>query len=121
MKYTIVPRAEGPFRHCDALTRMAFGLLWDRYQLSHRTVTYQGDSAEFYDELWDDVYCIYTADQLAADLDVCERTARRCLGQLRAAQIIDWRRASFAGANRIFFSRTFRVWMASEGISDGTP
>ena len=37
-KWNMIPSAEGPFSGLDAMARYCFGLLYDRYRLSLRSV-----------------------------------------------------------------------------------
>lgn len=37
-KWNMIPSAEGPFKGLDAMARYCFGLLYDRYKLSERSV-----------------------------------------------------------------------------------
>lgn len=97
VKYTIVPRAEGCFARCDALTRYAFGLIYDRWRLSDRPESR---------DRWRDqrgVYCVYERAELAAALGCTLPTLRRCMQCLEAEGLLDsWRAERNGGAYRYY-------------------
>lgn len=102
-RFVKVPMAQGYFTGIDPLARLAFGLLWDRYRLSDTNVTNAGlNESAWYDEAFDDIFFVYDVAKLAADMGCSERTARRCLDDLRRSGIITWKRTRFGGANKYF-------------------
>lgn len=115
--YTIVPLPTGPFEHIDALSRLCFGLIWDRYRVSSYNVTGTAGDSPWYDEDQEEVFCLYRQDELARDMGCSERTVRRCLETLREAGIIWWRKAVYKGANRYFVDPPIReyLWPRREG------
>lgn len=98
-KYTIVPMPTGPFQGLDPLSRLAFGLIWDRLRLSSYNTT--GNRSQWIDEETGAVYCFYPQQDLAQDMGCSERTARRCMHDLERARIISTRRADYGRAYRI--------------------
>lgn len=98
--YTLVPRPEGIFKGFDPVTRMVFGAIWDRYRLS--CYNQMGNENDWYDEVEERVYCVFSHAQLAEIVGVSERTIRRSLEALAADNIIWWRKATFKGACRYF-------------------
>lgn len=121
MKYTIVPLAEGPFEYCDALSRMAFGLIWDRYKVSDYNVTGAGADSAWYDEVYDDVFCVYNVGELAQKIGCSERTARRCLDDLQRQGVIFWRRAEYGGANRYFVTHRTKEYLRRDASLQNSP
>lgn len=121
MKYTIVPLPEGPFEYCDPLSRMAFGLIWDRYKVSDYNVTGEGADSAWYDEVYDDVFCVYNVGELARKIGCSERTARRCLDDLLRQDVIYWRRAEYGGANRYYFPQRIKDYMRRETTLQNLP
>lgn len=86
VNYTIVPRRVFPFEGLDAMTRYAFGLIYDRYRLSSREET---------KERWKDehgVYCVFDRQDLADELGVSLPTLRRCMESMVKAGVLVMRR-----------------------------
>lgn len=115
-KYTIVPLADGPFAGLDALSRMAFGLIWDRYKLSSYNVSGAAGDCEWYDHRREEVFCIFSHVELARLIGCSERTVRRCLGDLKDADVIDWRRCAYGGACRFYVHEHIREYMRPQSI-----
>ena len=92
-KYTIVPNPVGPFAGLDPLARLVFGLIWDRHRLSRYNVV--GGQERWIDR----------NGELAG---LSERTVRRCLDDLRRAQIVSWQKSGFRGVNRYYID--LAVW-----------
>ncbi len=86
VNYTIVPRRVFPFEGLDALTRYAFGLIYDRYRLSRREETR---------ERWKDehgIYCVFDRQELADELGVSLPTLRRSMDAMVKAGVLVMRR-----------------------------
>ena len=86
VNYTIVPRRVFPFEGLDAMTRYAFGLIYDRYRLSSREETR---------ERWTDehgTYCVFDRQELADELGVSLPTLRRCMDAMVKAGVLVMRR-----------------------------
>lgn len=96
VNYTIVPRCVPPFDRLDALTRYAFGLIYDRYRLSAREET----RAQWTDDF--DVYCVYDRADMARELGVTLPTVRRCMDALVAADVLIMRRSGPHAAWRYY-------------------
>lgn len=98
-KFTFIPSPCGPFNRIDPSARLVFGLIWDRYRLSR----YSTDTG---DDRWQDsdgeVYCVYSQTELAEHSGLTERTVRRCLDTLEAANLLRWRKVGFNGCNRYY-------------------
>lgn len=122
----MVPRAEGPFERIDALARMAFGLIWDRWQLSVITSRKQGgfalvlpeDIRERYNGRPVATYCVYTQADLAREMGVTERTARRCVADLRVAGLVDVHRRAALGASCYTIPRAVVEYLPHQYIRD---
>ena len=104
-KYTTVPRCEYPFQNCDALTRYAFGLIFDRWKLSAKEENW----VKFTDCLG--TYCVYDRKELAAELGITQPTLRRCLDKLVDEGLIHVDRAERFGAYRYYLTTIARVWL----------
>lgn len=101
--YTLVPRAQGSFAGLDCLSRYAFGLIFDRYQLSTRPKTM---------ESWHDdhgYYCVYDRAELARDMGVTLPTVRRCIKALEDAHVLTMRRAGTGAAWRYYVSISVEI------------
>lgn len=107
VNYTIVPRCVPPFDGLDALTRYAFGLIYDRYRLSSREETRQRWTDE------NGVYCVYDRADLAREMGVTLPTVRRCMDALAAAGLVYMRRSGPHGAWRYYPSVTARDAMGA--------
>ena len=106
-KWNLIPSAEGPFSGLDAMARYCFGLLYDRFKLSRKSVDVYS-SEKFLGarlvKLADlnprkfagddrlkktyDVYCVFKQKDLAAAMGCTERTVRRCIDTLRESGVI---------------------------------
>ncbi len=104
--YTIVPLPQGPFAALDPLARLCFGLIWDRYKISSYNVTGCAGGSPWYDYDEEEVFCVFGQDELAQQMGVSERTVRRCLADLKAAGLIWWRKAKYAGSCRYYVDYT---------------
>lgn len=105
-KYTIVPNPAGPFAGLDPLSRLVFGLIWDRHRLSRYNVI---GGQERWIDADGQVFCLYSQDELAAQAGLSVRTVRRCLDDLRRAQIITWAKSGFRAVNRYYIDHA--VWL----------
>lgn len=125
--YVMVPRADGPFKGLDPLARMCFGLIWDRWQLSTISNRKKGGSFVFRipDELRSryrdspvSTYCVYTHAELAAEIGCSERTARRCVADLRAAGLVDVFRRGVMGASCFTIPSDVRAYMPKDRLRE---
>lgn len=112
--YTIVPLARGPFEGVDALARLCFGLIWDRYKLSVYNVQGSSEDSPWYDYDVDDVFCQYSQDELAFEMGVSARTVRRCLADLQEARIIRWRKVQYRGVCRYYVNQRIREYLKGQ-------
>lgn len=101
-KYMLVPLPRGIFARYDLTTRAVIGALYDRTRLSGYNQIGDPSGRAWYDHERDCVYCVYAQDELAAQLGVSDRTIRRSLDTLRRDGLVDWRKATYKGANRYY-------------------
>lgn len=135
-KWSMIPSAEGPFKGLDVMARYCFGLLYDRYKLSARSVDeycsekflgarmvklcdlnpskFPGDTRT---KVSYETYCVYKQKDLAAEMGCTERTVRRCIDTLREAGLIETERAGFNGANRFYIPFTIRKYFSTDDAS----
>lgn len=135
-KWNLIPSAEGPFSGLDAMARYCFGLLYDRYKLSQKSVDeYRSEKflgarvhrlcdlnpRRFPDDtrtkIMHEVYCVYKQKDLAAEMGCTERTIRRCLDTLREAGVIETERAGFNGANRFFIPFSVQQYFNTDDMA----
>lgn len=109
--YTLCPLPQGPFAALDPLARLCFGAIWDRYKVSCYNVTGSTGDSPWYDHDEDEVFCVFGQGELARLLGISERTVRRCLGDLKAAGLIWWRKAQYAGSCRYYVDYTARAYL----------
>ena len=117
-KYTIVPLPTGVFEGITPLSRMCFGFIWDRYRVSCYNVS--GGHDAWYDYDWDETFCVFSHRELSEQVGASERTIRRCLDELRRAQLIETKRCEYQGACRFFIPEDVRAYMRPVGsVSQG--
>ena len=110
VNYTIVPRRVFPFEGLDAMTRYAFGMIYDRYRLSSREETR---------ERWTDehgTYCVFDRQDLADELGVSLPTLRRCMDAMVKAGVLVMRRNGPHAAWRYYPTASAKAAM---GALDG--
>ena len=100
--YQLVPLPQGIFAGMDLVTRAVVGLLYDRIRLSNYNLIGDPAGSQWYDTVENQVYCIFTHEELAQTIGVSERTIRRSLATLNADNLVWWRKATYKGANRYF-------------------
>ena len=113
-KYTIIPNPIGIFEGLDPLSRLAFGLIWDRYRLSSYNVTGTAGDSQWYDYERDEVFCLFNQAELAQMMGCGIRTVKRCLDTLRDAGLIDWRKADYKGVCRYYVQQYTREYMMNK-------
>lgn len=100
--YTLIPRPIYDFAGLDALSRYAFGLLWDRWQLSIRPE----NQSRFSDP--HGIFCFYEQTAMAGEVGVTLPTIRRCLKALQKRGLIVTRRVGMGEPVRYYM--TIRAW-----------
>lgn len=106
--------AKGPFSGLDPTARLVFGLIWDRYKLSSFHVAGAAGESPWYDYQRDEVFCIYSQEELADQAGVSERTVRRALETLRCKALIEWRKATYKGSNRYYITESTRRFLKKQ-------
>lgn len=93
--YTLIPRPVGSFAGMDMTSRYAFGLIFDRWQLSAKD-----GSSKFKDR--HGIYCVYSREALAAEMGISLPTLRAAINQLTERQLIEARMVKAGGALRYY-------------------
>ena len=101
-KYMLVPLATGLFKGYDLTTRAVIGALYDRLKLSSYHQIGDPAGMKWYDTQEQRVYCVFTHDELAAQIGVSEKTVRRSLKLLLDDSLVWWRKPAYKAANRYF-------------------
>lgn len=94
--YTLIPRPIGIFAGLDMTTRYAFGLIWDRWQLSNR----QQNRSKFKDQ--HGIYCVFSRPAMAAEMGVSLPTLRKAVATLVHREIVYSRLSTDGGAWRYY-------------------
>lgn len=97
-RFTLVPRAEGPFRGLDLTSRCTFGLLYDRCKLSATPK----NILSFTDE--HGTFCVYERADLAQELGITLPTLRKAIKSLVDADVLIARRAGVGAAWRYYLT-----------------
>lgn len=92
--YTLIPRPVGSFAGLDMTSRYAFGLIFDRWQLSVK------GGAKYKDR--HGIYCVFSREALAAEMGISLPTLRAAMNQLTERQLIEARLAKAGGALRYY-------------------
>lgn len=103
--YTLIPRPIGDFAHLDAMTRYAFGLIWDRWRLSCRE-----DNIDRFRDRWG-VYCVFEREALAGEMGCTLPTVRRCINALSDANLVYGRRTGVGGSYRYYVTERAKMHM----------
>lgn len=94
--YTLIPRPVGKFAGLDMTTRYAFGLIYDRWQLSKK----QENRGRFQDE--HGVYCVYSRAAMAAEMGTSLPTLRDAMKKLIKRGLIESRLPASGAAWRYY-------------------
>lgn len=78
----MIPRPIGLFAGLDMTTRYAFGLIYDRWQLSNR----KANRDRFKDSYG--VYCVFSREAMAAEMGVSLPTLRAAVSQLIQRELV---------------------------------
>jgi len=74
--YTLIPRPVGAFAGLDMTSRYAFGLIYDRWQLSRK----KSNKGRFTDHYG--IYCVFSREAMAAEMGVSLPTLRKAIKNL---------------------------------------
>ena len=100
--YTLIPRPIGSFAGLDMTTRYAFGLIYDRWQLSNR----KDNRSNFSDRYG--VYCVFSREAMAAEMGVSVPTLRKAMQVLILRELIHSRMPTAGGAWRYYIPDSVR-------------
>lgn len=108
--YTLIPRPVGSFAGLDMTTRYAFGLIYDRWQLSNRL-----DNRERFTDSFG-VYCVFSREAMAAEMGVSLPTLRTAVMLLVRRELVYSRIPVPGSAWRYYIPDSIRDEM--EGLYD---
>lgn len=97
--YTLIPRPVGEFAGLDMASRYAFGLIYDRWQLSCR----KANREKFTDKIG--IYCVYSREAMAAEMGITIPTLRKAVNQLIDRRLIRAERPIAGGVWRYYIRR----------------
>lgn len=100
--YTLIPRPIGQFAGLDMTARYAFGLIFDRWQLSGR----KANRDRFTDQYG--VYCVFSREALAAEMGISLPTLRTAMRRLIERELIYSRLEQAGGAWRYYIPDNVR-------------
>ena len=94
--YTLIPRPVGVFAGLDMTSRYAFGLIYDRWQLSRK----KANKDRFTDRYG--VYCVFSREAMAAEMGISLPTLRKAIKALIDYDLIISRLSSAGDAWRYY-------------------
>lgn len=100
--YTLIPRPIGSFAGLDMTTRYAFGLIYDRWQLSCR----KANRDRFTDCYG--VYCVFSREAMAAEMGVSLPTLRAAIHHLIQRELVISRMPAAGSAWRYYIPDSVR-------------
>lgn len=100
--YTMIPRPVGSFAGLDMTTRYAFGLIYDRWQLSGC----KRNADRFTDRYG--VYCVFSREAMAAEMGVSLPTLRSAMKLLIDRELIISRMPAAGSAWRYYIPDAVR-------------
>lgn len=92
--FTLIPRPAYEFNGLDMTARYAFGLIYDRLQLSAK------NRERFTDRYG--LYCVFSRESMAAEMGVTVPTLRKAINKLIARGLITSRMADSGGSWRYY-------------------
>lgn len=98
--YTLIPRPVGVFAGLDMTSRYAFGLIYDRWQLSRK----KSNKERFTDRFG--IYCVYGRAAMAAEMGVSLPTLRKAIKALRDYGLIQARLVANGDAWRYYIPQS---------------
>lgn len=112
--YSLVPYPEGIFEGMDAISRVTFGIIWERWKLSSYNVLGTAGDCRWYDRDEEEVYCLFNQLELARLVGCSEKTIRRTLIYLHDEKhLIYWRKADYKGVCRYYVEKDVQRYMNS--------
>lgn len=94
--YTLIPRPIGSFAGLDMTSRYAFGLIYDRWQLSNRP-----ENRERFTDI-KGVYCVYSRSAMAAEMGISLPTLRLAIDNLVRRGMVHTRIGELGGPIRYY-------------------
>lgn len=98
----MIPRPAGSFAGLDMTARYAFGLIYDRWQLSER----KSNRERFTDRYG--VYCVFSREAMAAEMGVSLPTLRMAMHQLIQRELVISRMPAAGSAWRYYIPENVR-------------
>ena len=98
--FTFIPRPIYEFAGLDMTARYAFGLIYDRLQLSAR-------NRDRFTDMYG-LYCVFSREAMAAEMGVSVPTLRKAIKQLIDRELITSRIAVSGGAWRYYLMQRAR-------------
>ena len=108
--YTLIPRPVGSFAGLDMTTRYAFGLIYDRWQLSNRP-----ENRDRFKDSYG-VYCVFIREAMAAEMGISLPTLRTAITLLVQRELVYSRIPAPGSAWRYYIPDSIRDEM--EGLYD---
>lgn len=108
--YTLIPRPLYEFSRLDMTARYAFGLIYDRLQLSAK------NRDRFTDQRG--LYCVYSRDEMAQEMGVSLPTLRMAIRQLLAQGLIEARIDEKGGPWKYYLRQRAKDSLAMQELDD---
>lgn len=108
--YTLVPRPINDFARLDLVARYAFGLIWDRWQLSGK----KENRGRFTDQRG--LFCYYERRAMAAEIGVTLPTVRKAINALEDAGLIMYAHDGLGAPWKYYITERGRDNMECGGI-----
>ena len=108
--FTLIPRPAYEFNGLDMTARYAFGLIYDRLQLSAK------NRERFTDRYG--LYCVFSRESMAAEMGVSVPTLRKAIKQLIARGLITSRMVDAGGSWRYYLLERARDSIEMQEMPD---
>lgn len=108
--FTLIPRPAYEFSGLDMTARYAFGLIYDRLQLSAK------NRERFTDRYG--LYCVFSRESMAAEMGVSVPTLRKAIKQLIARGLITSRLVDAGGYWRYYLLERARDSIEMQNMPD---
>ena len=110
--FTFIPRPIYEFAGLDMASRYAFGLIYDRLQLSAK------NRDRFTDRYG--LYCVFSRESMAAEMGITVPTLRKAINQLIDRELITTRMAEAGGSWRYYLMQRAKDSLEMSEL-DGLP
>jgi hypothetical protein len=108
--FTFIPRPIYEFAGLDMASRYAFGLIYDRLQLSAK------NRDRFTDHYG--LYCVFSRESMAAEMGITVPTLRKAIKQLIDRELITSRMAEAGGCWRYYLLQRARDSIEMQELPD---